>query len=1158
MNTTAPMTSVPADHAARERATDIHRSCIVSAPAGSGKTALLTLRVLKLLAKVTKPEEILCMTFTRKAAQEMRERIFHALEAAGDGATTEVSDSDYIRELAHAAQAALSNDRQRDWQLLQSPERLKITTIDGFCYSLCAQLPFLSGIGAETGVAEFSQAFYERATERWLERALSDPDDAHIAVLLTHFGGRVERVRALLVKLLSVREQWLPLVIQSRQNRQWLRGYFEATLRQWLDDELAELAPCLRPLTGDITALQHYACRHAEGAANAELLRTLARYPQLPDYRSANLDYWRALANFLLTKSDASFRKRLDKNLGFPTKADGDAHYAKAQKQRFAELVAKLEAQGAGAERWDALRSLPDPIYDDGQWLTLDALLALLPGLAAELKVEFIQTSQADFSEFAMAAVRALAADDGDMQLQQKLDYRIGHILVDEFQDTSQLQLALLSNLCREWQAGDGKTLFLVGDGMQSCYGFRNANVGIFLGLRERGLPNIELEAVNLSVNFRSDARIIDWVNTVFSRSFPERDDIHRGAVRYIPSQAAHADAVDAGVHCHGFLKDTDKGSSAEAEFIAATTAKLREQSPGASIAVLGRSRAALHLIVQAFSKRGIDYRAIDIDPLLSRQYIVDIMNLCRLICEPQDSLSLLALLRSPFCALNHRDLSAVFAPGGEADTRVLTVEERLVSGLAGAELSRDGRVRLERFAARWEALRAQRQRKSLSAVAEHTWIEWGGDALLADDAERRDLDTYLALLRTSERAGFIDDWEAFEKTLAGLFASPQQHSDNPVQLMTMHKSKGLEFDHVFLPALSVGARADDPAALYWLERFEPGQEDNHFVLSPIQPDRARDSDALTRFIRDQQSRKARYEQQRVFYVACTRARKRLYLSASFKPDEDNGSVKAPAASSMLGPSWPLLHEQFLWHAADAKPEPDTALAEHPTLQAIDPRWRHPEFDTQLQPKEPFNNRGLQIATSDPGHSAAAVARGIVYHRILQTLGEDGLEPFFRRDLGEYHAFWRSQLIEARCPRADLDTIVTSISDNLRALQHDPVFNWLFSRDHAERLSECALYDCREQHYREYVLDCSFREGAVRWLIDFKTLQTAETDADNTAFEAQLSIYQAQLQHYAELLRNLENQGELSQSQHIKCALYLPFSKRLHVIDSQAGEHRPR
>ena len=145
----------------------------------------------------------------------------------------------------------------------------------------------------------------------------------------------------------------------------------------------------------------------------------------------------------------------------------------------------------------------------------------MLRALNAELLLAFTRYRVVDFTQTGAAANLALGAEDEPTDLALALDSSINHILVDEFQDTSQLQLNLLKKLTAGWQPEDGRTLFLVGDAMQSCYSFRNANVGIYLDVQSRGIGQIPLKTLVLQSNFRSQQPVVDWVNATFADAFP-------------------------------------------------------------------------------------------------------------------------------------------------------------------------------------------------------------------------------------------------------------------------------------------------------------------------------------------------------------------------------------------------------------------------------------------------------------------------------------------------------------------------------------------------------------------------------------------------------------------------------------------------------------
>ena len=175
----------------------------------------------------------------------------------------------------------------------------------------------------------------------------------------------------------------------------------------------------------------------------------------------------------LLTDKDG-WRARLTKTEGFPAGKPGEPW-----KLRATALMASL-----GEDFREALgdmRRLPPPRYSEAQWEALAAIGNLLPHALAQLKVVCQARGQVDFTEVAQAALRALGDDDAPTDLALALDYRIRHLLVDEFQDTSITQFELLARLTAGWEPGDGRTLFVVGDPMQSIYRFREAEVGVFL-----------------------------------------------------------------------------------------------------------------------------------------------------------------------------------------------------------------------------------------------------------------------------------------------------------------------------------------------------------------------------------------------------------------------------------------------------------------------------------------------------------------------------------------------------------------------------------------------------------------------------------------------------------------------------------------------------
>ena len=222
------------DRLARLRALDV-ASFIVEAPAGAGKTELLTQRYLRLLAVVEHPEEVLALTFTNKAATEMRDRILHSLETAAGGVLPEAA---HKQQTFHLARTVLAHDGERNWGLLDHPGRLRITTLDALCASLARQMPYLSRFGSQPGVAEDAAAHYATAARRTLEMVEAEGADADVvAAALAFMDNNAGRLENLLVAMLGKRDQWLHHA--SRIESGEMKGEVEAGFAALIERDLA-------------------------------------------------------------------------------------------------------------------------------------------------------------------------------------------------------------------------------------------------------------------------------------------------------------------------------------------------------------------------------------------------------------------------------------------------------------------------------------------------------------------------------------------------------------------------------------------------------------------------------------------------------------------------------------------------------------------------------------------------------------------------------------------------------------------------------------------------------------------------------------------------------------------------------------------------------
>jgi ATP-dependent helicase/nuclease subunit A len=249
-----------ADSAARRAAIDPARSVCVSAPAGSGKTELLIQRFLALLARVEHPEGVLAITFTRKAAAEMRERLLRALAEAAAGAPVASAHGRLTRDLAAGV---LARDRAAGWGLLENGNRLRVRTIDSFCAELARQMPLLSTMGGAVATVDDADELYREAAAGLLGTLGPDPAQApDLAALLRHLDNNWERLAGLLASLLACRDQWYSHVGAHRDE-----AASEANLRRALnalaEDVLGDLAERFRPAAATLDPLLTW--RYDEG-----------------------------------------------------------------------------------------------------------------------------------------------------------------------------------------------------------------------------------------------------------------------------------------------------------------------------------------------------------------------------------------------------------------------------------------------------------------------------------------------------------------------------------------------------------------------------------------------------------------------------------------------------------------------------------------------------------------------------------------------------------------------------------------------------------------------------------------------------------------------------------------------------------------------------
>ena len=665
-------------------------------------------------------------------------------------------------------------------------------------------MPVTAKAGGALTITDRPWELYSRAARATLVAAESDPIlSEDIEFLFERLDNNWRNVEELLAGMLQQRGHWLRYVLGHEP--QALCARINESLGNIVRDHLD--AACGRlsaPLRAEAGSLPHAGL--------------LGHEPEC-------LAAWKGLASLTLTQKGEWRKPR-----GI-TKALGPLYEDAAAKDALRACLERVSGVAGAREVLVDLSSLPAAELFESDATAIMALSRVLRAAAIQLQAEFSIDGRVDHTYIGGAA-RAALADAGlptDLALRTGLSLR--HILVDEFQDTSLAQFDLVEALTAGWDEGEGRTLFVVGDPMQSIYQFREAEVGLFLRARDSGIGGVRLEALRLSRNFRSIPKLIDWTNDAFTSLFPASDDLRASAVAFTPSLAGLADAtgaaIDATPEAVRLRLFPGDNRALETTAIIERIVEQRADDPTATIAILVAARTHAAAIMLALEARAIDAIGVDLIPLRDLSIVRDLVALLEALHHLGDRTAWLAVLRAPWCGLSLETLTAISRRrDAKLPWEAMADVERL-SQCDPQELRRLARVR----AVLATALET-RDSVPLADWLETTWLRLGA----ADAYPKEDLRHARAFLAALSDRAASGEWNGpgdIGSLLGDLYAQPQASTPNPVQIMTIHRAKGLEFDHVFVPSLDRDLNRGREPLLRWLDL--PRREgESDLVMAPV------------------------------------------------------------------------------------------------------------------------------------------------------------------------------------------------------------------------------------------------------------------------------------------------------------------------------------
>jgi ATP-dependent exoDNAse (exonuclease V) beta subunit len=530
-----------------------------------------------------------------------------------------------------------------------------------------------------------------------------------------------------------------------------------------------------------------------------------------------------------------------------------------------------------------------------------------------------------------------------------------------------------------------------------------------------------------------------------------------------------------------------------------------------------------------ALEARDVATIGVDLVPLRDLSIVRDLVALTQALHHLGDRTAWLAVLRAPWCGASLASLTVLSRRG---DKQLLW--EALADTRRLSECPATDRARLQRLRAVLESALAARNDAPLAEWLEATWVSLGApDAYAA--GELRHARAFLTALGDRVAAGEWRGPRDLDSLLADLYAQPHTPAANPVQLMTIHRAKGLEFDHVFVPALDRDLGRGREPLLRWLD-LPRAHGVSDLIMAPVPAISSDGRGELSTLVKRLTARRGANEQVRLLYVAATRARCSLYLSAAPRSRPD-GSL-APRSGTSLAMLWPALGADFVL-PSDAVPvtPPDPGAL---SLQRLAASWAPPTLAAPLTfSRLPVAHRSLEsLEFSWVQETARCI--GTVIHGALERLASHPELPS-PDAIESQRAAYLSRLQRLGVPERELPRAAGVVVEALRGTISDPRGRWLFSTEHQQAHSELALTGMANGRLTGVVIDrCFVDRDGIRWVVDFKTSRH-EGGGLEAFLESEMQRYRGQLASYVTLAGALGPQP-------VRAALYFPLLRAFREL----------
>ena len=1031
--------SINTEELIREKATG-PGSFILEAPAGSGKTSILTKRFLSLLLQVKKPTEIIALTFTNKAAQEMKNRIRSALKnSQNDGILNKI-----IHKIKRHAEK-LNWDQNFE-------DQLRIMTIDKLALQVINQAPILDNAGLNYQTDENPDEIYMQA----INESLNQSNVA--SAILDYVENDQRKLNAQLINILKKRDQWLTdLTFYVGKDLEEIKGEYIKYANQE----------------------QEQICSKIKDELSEDIINDIQLIMQSisPEIKKIDFQFWLAFSNLVLTK-EGSFRKQFDKRHGITNDEAG-----KQLKIKIADLLLKLSNKN------NILYQLNKVNYCNNfiNFLPLlPDLILLLIDINQRLMTLFTKLRTFDFSQIILNASRVLEQSN----LALILDEKITHILVDEFQDTNYAQLKFIELLTQNFAGDPEKTFFAVGDPMQSIYRFRKAEVEIFKKIQlQQRLGDLHVSPLQLKTNFRSNQKIIEWLNTNICHLFPATDNIELGSIAFNASIVGRNEDMGTGIKPHAIIIDSDNNDTiyqTEAIYVAKLLQTVKQKNPAYKIAVLTRSRSHLNELITTIKRdfKDLPIQAIEINSIKNNQTFEDIYMLTKALFNFDDKIAWMALLRSPIIGLKNRELALIFENNHHLNTWSILNDNNLLK-----TLNEQSAKRLHKLIIIIKNNIDLRGRVSQSYFIESIWRQLNGDKAMINFEDMHVVDNFLNLVDQSSHNLLSIDFTRLEKLIDETYISDIDSHPNPIQFLTIQKSKGLEYDAVIIPNMNK-TTVNEPHSLFLMDKK---------LISMIN---MTDEPNLYDYHRYKEKERLRNEYSRLLYVAITRAKHECHLITSMSKDKIDSPSPCNEGSfaSLL---WPSINKDLVEIKPNSQQNPYNEFI--PKLRRLKDHF----FEGNLKTNNEIYD-GQHEVYINQSFSNLEIEIGIILHKILELIVKkqlfiDNLSKNSLNYFEDYFTYYRFS-------KDDTSYAIEQIKIAIHKLKTTQDGQWI-TNQFEDDLSEMKYSIDDLGQSISLIPDRTFIENNVRWIVDYKFTKNSDLEKIALSYRSQLEGYKKIFEH---------------------------------------------